>query len=268
MAGLALASGFGIISWDALLLILSTACLYAGGIVFNDYFDRHIDRVERPERPIPSGQISPSAARLFGIILFLIALISAWMVGIIPGLIATSIAFLATLYDRWMKHSPFGGPVFMGMARAANLLLGVSYSLEALHDLFWIGLIPLLFIASVTLTSREENRGNNRRSISLAMILDIIVVVLLVFATFQIGDFPWVALALISVWAVMVLSSKRKAYIQNTPEHIKNAVKTGVMSLILMDASYAGMVPDFPFVVLILSLWPLSLVLARKFSVT
>ena len=268
LAGLALASGFIALSWDAILLILSTACLYAGGIVFNDYFDRHIDRVERPERPIPSGQISPSAARLFGIVLYLIALLAAWLVGIIPGLIATTIVFLATLYDRWMKHSSFGGPVFMGMARAANLLLGVSYSLEALHELYWIGVIPLLFIASVTLTSREENRGNNRRSILLAMMLDLVVVVLLILTTFQIGDFPWVAVALITVWSIMVLSSKRRAYIQNTPENIKNAVKTGVMSLILMDATYAGMVPDFPFVVVILSLWPLSVVLARKFSVT
>ena len=156
----------------------------------------------------------------------------------------------------------------MGMARAANLLLGISYSLEALHELYWIGIIPLLFIASVTLTSREENRGNNKRSIMIAMVLDLLVTMLLIFTTFYLGDFPWVALALIAVWATMVLSSKRKAYVSNTPENIKGAVKTGVMSLIIMDASYAGMAANFPFVVLILCLWPLSLVLARKFAVT
>ena len=38
-------------------LLVATACLYAGGIVFNDYFDRTLDAIERPERPIPSGRI-------------------------------------------------------------------------------------------------------------------------------------------------------------------------------------------------------------------
>ena len=39
-------------------LLLSTACLYAGGVVLNDVFDRDLDRIERPERPIPSGRVS------------------------------------------------------------------------------------------------------------------------------------------------------------------------------------------------------------------
>ena len=41
-----------------ILLLLSTSCLYAGGIVFNDIFDINIDRSERPERPLPNGEIS------------------------------------------------------------------------------------------------------------------------------------------------------------------------------------------------------------------
>ena len=46
-------------------LVGATMCLYAGGVVLNDVFDRHIDAVERPERPIPSGRVSvPRAATL------------------------------------------------------------------------------------------------------------------------------------------------------------------------------------------------------------
>ena len=47
-------------------LLLSTACLYAGGVVLNDVFDRDIDRAERPERPIPSGRVSARAAASLG----------------------------------------------------------------------------------------------------------------------------------------------------------------------------------------------------------
>src|SRR5438034_11690528 len=41
----------------AALLLLASACLYCGGMVWNDYFDVEQDRRERPFRPIPSGAI-------------------------------------------------------------------------------------------------------------------------------------------------------------------------------------------------------------------
>ena len=51
-----------------LLLLLASACLYCGGMVWNDYFDRAQDKLERPSRPIPSGRVSPgeAARRLAG----------------------------------------------------------------------------------------------------------------------------------------------------------------------------------------------------------
>ncbi len=47
---------------DWLPLVLASAATYAGGIALNDVFDVEIDRVERPNRPIPSGRVS-SAGR-------------------------------------------------------------------------------------------------------------------------------------------------------------------------------------------------------------
>ena len=46
-----------------LLLCAASAGLYLSGMVFNDYFDRLIDAEERPNRPIPSGAISPARPR-------------------------------------------------------------------------------------------------------------------------------------------------------------------------------------------------------------
>ena len=51
------------VSWGVLaILIASSVCFYAGGVVLNDYFDRDVDAVERPERPIPSGRIREGSA--------------------------------------------------------------------------------------------------------------------------------------------------------------------------------------------------------------
>ncbi|MCA6074296.1 UbiA-like protein EboC [Fulvivirga sedimenti] len=269
LAGLALASSISEIDvTPALLLLLATACLYAGGIVFNDYFDRYIDAEERPERPIPSGKISGAAAVSFGLALFIIALLSALAVGSQSFGLAFIIIAAALLYDRWMKHNAFMGPFFMGIARSANLLLGMSILESALFEYAWLGIIPLVFIFSVTLTSREENRGENRSAIIVAMLLDLSVIGLLVYSAFTKAVHPWYPLILVSLWAFMVLSTKFRAWRINTPENIKNAVKTGVMSLIVLDASYALLAGKIDFAVVILFLLPVSVVLARKFAVT
>lgn len=46
----------------------------SAGNILNDYFDFEIDKINKPERPIPSGRISRSDAFMFSIVLFLLGL--------------------------------------------------------------------------------------------------------------------------------------------------------------------------------------------------
>src|SRR5436309_2569438 len=63
LAGLVLARRAGPVLGDpGLWCLAASACLYLGGIALNDYFDRAVDAVERPERPIPSGSVPPAVA--------------------------------------------------------------------------------------------------------------------------------------------------------------------------------------------------------------
>jgi len=72
--------------WPAMLLLcLSTACLYGGGIVFNDVFDVELDRIERPERAIPSGKVSLKEAVMLGTILLCTGVLSALFVSTVSG---------------------------------------------------------------------------------------------------------------------------------------------------------------------------------------
>jgi 4-hydroxybenzoate polyprenyltransferase len=50
------AVGGGARAWNLPLLAMASACFYTSGIVFNDCFDYDLDCVERPERPLPSGE--------------------------------------------------------------------------------------------------------------------------------------------------------------------------------------------------------------------
>ena len=269
LAGTAIAGlSFGTDGMLIARMAVVSAFLYAGGIVFNDIFDLKIDKEERPERPLPSGQIPIIHAYMYGTTLLLVAVMLAFSVGQVTGYLSLGIVFFAVTYDRFAKHNAIFGPLFMGMARALNLLMGISVVSGALDEYYWMGILPLVFIASVTLTSREENRGENRAAIIVAVVLDVLVGAVLAYLIINYASRWYVAAITGLIWLTAVVRAKVVAIRDNSPDNIKNAVRTGVLSLIVLDATYALAFDQYTFGVLILILLPLSLALARKFAVT
>src|SRR5262245_15935378 len=89
-----------------LLLSTASACLYSGGMVWNDFFDVDQDRRERPFRPIPSGRVSRRAAALLGIGLLAAGVAFAGLVDGFWGMstfLALGLVVAILLYDRWLK---------------------------------------------------------------------------------------------------------------------------------------------------------------------
>ena len=78
-------------------LLVALSLFYVGGMYLNDAFDAGIDAVERPERPIPSGQVSAETVFAAGF-----------------GMLALGLAVLL-----WVGYGPIGGtgspPVFGGL---------------------------------------------------------------------------------------------------------------------------------------------------------
>jgi len=56
--------------WQVLLAILVVWAYTGAGNTLNDYYDREIDQINRPHRPIPAGLIRPRQALIFAWILF------------------------------------------------------------------------------------------------------------------------------------------------------------------------------------------------------
>src|SRR6476646_4010771 len=107
-------------------LLGATMCLYAGGVVLNDFFDRRLDAVERPERPIPSGRVAASTAAALGTALLLAGVLAASQATRDAVFVAVAIAAFVVLYDAITKHHAIVGPFNMGLCRGLNLVLGVS----------------------------------------------------------------------------------------------------------------------------------------------
>ncbi|MEJ7912576.1 MAG: UbiA family prenyltransferase, partial [Chitinophagaceae bacterium] len=121
LAGIAIAvfaSQTGWAEWQissTVLLVFSTIGLYGGGVVLNDVFDAELDKLERPERPIPAGLISKKTAGIAGILLLTGGVLMAGFVHETLFFsstlyIALAIALAAIFYDKWGKHLTLFGP--------------------------------------------------------------------------------------------------------------------------------------------------------------
>lgn len=111
------------------LLVLSSSCLYLGGMVLNDAFDAELDAVERPERPIPSGAVCKTRAFAFGFLLVAAGIVSAWFAaGNVSLLVAIAIACGVILYDSILKNTR-AAPLGMAACRFLNLILGCTAAL-------------------------------------------------------------------------------------------------------------------------------------------
>ena len=274
LAGVAIA---GFLAFDAfssevilkiVLLGIATIGLYGGGIVFNDVFDIEQDKINRPERVIPSGKLSLKQATNLGLALFSMGIIAAFCVSSFSGYIAIAIMCSALLYDKYGKHHTFFGPINMGLCRGLNLILGMSIATNLEPNYFVIGVLPVLFISAITLTAQKETKGKNKMAIALAMVLDASIVLgfwlISQYFNFSIKN----ALIFLLFWYGINAFAKLGAIIKNNPKSIMKAVKIGILSLIPLNASYVAGFSSITMAILVLCLLPISLFLSKKFAVT
>ena len=255
---------FMVLSW----LILATTGLYSGGVVFNDVCDAGLDAVERPERPLPSGRASLSGAFLLGTGLLFMGIAAAAMVSGLSAILATIVAITALLYDKYGKHQTVLGPLNMGVCRGGNLLLGVSAVPAAVGDRWYLALIPIIYIAAITAISQGEVYGGRK----ITGIVAIVLIGLVIGNIVGLGLLPeytlLVTLPFLTLFTALVLPPFVKAAITPSPELIQTAVKAGVLSLIVLDATIAAGFANWIYGLLLLALLPVSRSLARIFSVT
>ncbi|BCJ49025.1 transferase [Actinoplanes sp. NBRC 14428] len=107
-------------------LAAASVCLYWAGMAANDWSDRELDAVERPERPIPSGRISAPAALGVAAGLTAAGLVVAGRSGGRRALaVAVPLAAAVWAYDLRLKNTA-AGPAGMAACRALDVLLGAS----------------------------------------------------------------------------------------------------------------------------------------------
>jgi 4-hydroxybenzoate polyprenyltransferase len=255
-------------------LLLATTGLYGGGVVFNDVLDAKLDAKERPERPIPSGRSSVQEGVFLGIGLLTIGIMAAAQVSLLSAGIATAIALAALLYDSVGKHHVLIAPLNMGLCRGGNLLLGVSALPIMVQERLYLAAIPILYITAITLISRGEVHGGSRIAgfISLgllALVCGGLLELSPVSGTGAVSSYDVSLMLPFGVfWAMLVFPAFANATREPSPELIRMAVRSGVIALIALDSAIAAGFSHWIYGLMILSLLPLSRLLAKQFAVT
>ena len=254
-----------------LLLVISTVGLYGGGVVFNDVFDAELDKVERPERPIPSGLISKSFAALLGSALLLLGVVAAAFVHenifSMSFMLALAIAIAALVYDKWSKHHALFGPLNMGLCRGLNLLLGMSIFPEVIAHCWILSLVPVIYISAITMISRGEVHGGRKITLIAAAILYAIVVTAIATSAVLNNTIVYTG-GFLLLFAVFIYPPLFKAMKDPRGPLIGKAVKAGVISLIIMNASWAAAFGNLSMALVILILLPVSIWTSKAFAVT
>jgi geranylgeranylglycerol-phosphate geranylgeranyltransferase len=123
----------------AALAVAATVLATGGGNAINDYFDREIDAINRPARPIPRGAVSARAALAFSLVLLFTALGLTLLLPLLAIGIAVFNLLALVAYTEVFKGLPGVGNALVAYLTGSTFLYGgaaVDGELRAVAALF------------------------------------------------------------------------------------------------------------------------------------
>ena len=169
LAGIVLAGG-NVGDRRTLPLLVALSLFYVAGMYLNDAYDAEIDARERPERPIPSGQVSAETVFTvgFGMMALGLALLvwigygAAGGTGLGPVLSGLGLGAAIVMYDRRHKDNPLS-PVLMGICRVlVYVTAGLAFAPELPAPLRTGALLLLCYLIGLTYVAKQETLGEVR----------------------------------------------------------------------------------------------------------
>jgi 4-hydroxybenzoate polyprenyltransferase len=256
-------------------LALASCCLYWGGMALNDYADRELDRTERPERPIPSGRVTPRFALRLATGLTAAGIGLAGVAGGRRALaVAVPLAAAVWAYDLVLKSTP-AGPAGMAACRGLDVLLGAGAG--RLRQAAPAALAVATHAFTVTTISRGEVSGGSSTVVGATLAGTAAAAAGAGVAGYRAarsapaGWRPVQAVAsgaLLVGYAVTVGRAQLAAARNPVPQALRRAVGAGILGTIPLQAALAAGAGALRAAVPIAAGFPLARRLARRVSPT
>ena len=155
--------------WDAqpaVLIFLAVFLVTGAGNAVNDYFDREIDAVNRPDRPVPSGRMTSKQALMWSLILFATGCTLAGLVNWLCLVIATANSVLLYFYARNLKTTLLMGNICVAYLTGSTFLFGGAVygfaGMASTYIPFWLSSLATMsreIMKDVEDTKGDSNEG-------------------------------------------------------------------------------------------------------------
>lgn len=143
-------------SWlDLFFGFLTGFMLTGASMAINDYYDREIDIINEPERPIPSGAVKPREAVFFAFLLTVIGFFTAYLTNLSCFAMAVFSSIASSTYVTVGKRTGLPGNLLVSLCVAIPFLYGSM----AATNLIVSNVLVFTFMAFLSNTGREITKG-------------------------------------------------------------------------------------------------------------
>jgi UbiA prenyltransferase family len=143
--------------------VLSMSIFYTAGMVLNDVFDADYDAKHRSTRPIPSGQVTRTAAAVVGFGGLALGIGCAALTAFSSGQVRTAVVWTTVLalaivgYDVYHKRNPVS-PVLMGLCGALVVVsVNAMFASETPLSIALVAGLHCLYAAGLTYSAKQED---------------------------------------------------------------------------------------------------------------
>jgi geranylgeranylglycerol-phosphate geranylgeranyltransferase len=146
---------------NLILGVITYFFISGSGMVINDYYDVEIDKINRPERPIPRGSITLKQAKILWLITIIISVILAFFhslffhIGYLNFILVVFFVFIGWLYAAWGKKSGFFGNIIVSISFSVGLIYGAILNNSNVPLYIYFFFLTSFFL----LLSREVIKG-------------------------------------------------------------------------------------------------------------
>jgi geranylgeranylglycerol-phosphate geranylgeranyltransferase len=124
---------------------LSIFFISSTALILNDYFDYEIDKINSPERPLPSGMVSKRDVVVLSIAVALAGFITASMIGLLALFVAVIVWCVGFLYNWRFKRSGIIGNLLVSFSVGMTFIFGgiaVGNPFDTI--VWWFALLTML----------------------------------------------------------------------------------------------------------------------------
>jgi 4-hydroxybenzoate polyprenyltransferase len=262
------AAATGVLDRRTAGLASASVCLYWAGMAANDWADRDLDAVERPDRPIPSGRVPAPVALGVAAGLTVAGLAISGAIGGRRALaVACPLAAAVWAYDLWAKNTA-AGPLAMAACRALDVLHGASTGrmVRAIPGALTIG----VHTYTVTALSRGEvgGTGPGVAAATLATTAAVAGAVIRLSAAAPSGAATPVARLLVADYARRYAGAQARVLGDPAPPRVRAAVGAGITALPALQGALTARTGAIRAGLTVAAAAPLGRVLARWISPT